>query len=108
MRRSKRTYSISSSASCCKVLRNFEAERFRSFEIDDRLELGRRLTPKVGWSFTFKDTIDVPSRASNDVDTVRSIGDQCPFRYVWSRKSEELNSWWPGRKMTRPFLLGER
>ena len=55
-----------------QVRRNFEAERFRSFEIDDRLELGRRLHWKVGRSFTFEDTIDVPSRASNYVDTLRS------------------------------------
>jgi len=55
-----------------QLRRNFEAERFRSFEIDDQLELGRRLRRKVGRSFTFEDTIDVPSRASNYVDTIRS------------------------------------
>ena len=57
---------------------NFEVERLRSFEIDDQLKLGRRLHWKVGRSFTFEDTIDVPSRASNYVGSIRSIGDQCP------------------------------
>ena len=78
--------------------RHVQAESFRSFEIDDQFKFGRDLHWKVARSFTFEDTIDVPSRAPNYVGTIRSIGDQCPFRCVWSRKLEELSSWRPGRK----------
>jgi hypothetical protein len=45
------------------VRRNFEAERLGGFEIDDQLVFRRRLHRKVGRSFTFEDTIDVPSQA---------------------------------------------
>ena len=81
-----------------QVRPNLEAEHFRRFEIDDLFELGRRLRREVGRSFTFEDTVDVPSRARNCVDTIRSIRDHCPFHSVQSRKLEELSSWWPGRK----------
>jgi len=79
MRRNKRDLFDHLVGELLQVRRNFEAERFRSFEIDDQLELGWRLHRKVGRSFTFEDTIDVPSRASNYVDSNRSIGDQCPL-----------------------------
>jgi hypothetical protein len=39
--------------------RNLDTDRFRGFQIDDQLELGRHLDRKVGWIGTLEDTIDI-------------------------------------------------
>src|SRR5262245_38432595 len=55
---------------------NFEAERFRSLEVDREFVLGRRLHGKIGGPLALKDAIDVAGRAPIVVDVVGPIGDQ--------------------------------
>jgi hypothetical protein len=46
-------------------LRDGEAKRLRSLEIDDQLEFGRLLDRQVTGLGTFEDTIDIPAASRN-------------------------------------------
>ena len=52
-------YSITSSASASKVGGNREAERLGGLEVDDELELGRRLHRKIGWLLALENTAGI-------------------------------------------------
>ena len=56
--------------------RHFEAERFRSLEVDDQLILTRRLHRQIDRLLTFKDAVDVACRAPMLVEEIGPIGDQ--------------------------------
>jgi hypothetical protein len=56
--------------------RYFEAERLRSFEVDDQLVLRRRLHRKIGRLLALKDAIYVTGRAPELIDEIRPVGDQ--------------------------------
>src|SRR5215469_15098697 len=59
--------------------RHFEAERLGGLEVDRQLIFGRLLDRQARRLLALEDTIDVRSRTPNYVDSIRSIGDQCPF-----------------------------
>ena len=71
-----RTYSITSSARASSVGGTVEAERLGGLEVDDQLELGRRLHRQVGRLLALEDAVDVAGRAPVLVDKIRPIGDQ--------------------------------
>ena len=56
--------------------RDFEAERFGSFEVDYQLVFGRRLHREVGRLLALEDAINVTGGAPVLVDKIRPIGDQ--------------------------------
>src|SRR5215813_10930418 len=56
--------------------RHGEAERLGCLEVDDELQLGRRLHWQIGRSLALEDAIDVGSSAAKLVDEFRSIGQQ--------------------------------
>ena len=56
--------------------RHVETERFGGLEIDDQVELGRRLNRKVSRLLTLKNAVDVAGRAPVLIDVIRPIGDQ--------------------------------
>jgi hypothetical protein len=53
--------------------RDFEAERFRRLEIDDKLIFRRRLHREVSWLLALEDAIDIAGRAPVLVDNVRPV-----------------------------------
>jgi len=53
---------------------------------------------QVIYTREFVPLLNDPSLADEAFYCGPRSGDQCPFRCVWSRKSEELSSWRPGRK----------
>src|SRR5215831_19184689 len=57
-------------------LRDGEAKRLRSLEIDDEFVFGRLLDRKVTGFGTFEDTIDIASSLPEHVSFVRSIRNQ--------------------------------
>src|SRR6516162_5459406 len=59
--------------------RDGEAERLGGLDIDHQLRFGRLLDRQARRLLALEDTIDVRSRTPNYVDSIRSIGDQCPF-----------------------------
>src|SRR6516165_691208 len=56
------------------------AEAFGRSEIDDQLELGRRLDRQVARLLALEDAIDVSGRAPELVDNIRPVGDQAAGR----------------------------
>ena len=69
-------YSITSSARASSDRRHVEAERLGGLEVDDQLELGRRLHRQVGRLLALEDAIDIAGRAPVLVDQVRPVGNQ--------------------------------
>src|SRR5512132_472897 len=59
---------------CCR--RNVETERPRGLQVDDKLELPRRLHRQVGRFLAFEDAVDVRSSPPKLVDNIGTIGDQ--------------------------------
>ena len=59
-----------------QVVRHGEAERPGSLEVEDQLELGRRLNRQVGRLLALEDAIDAAGRLPVLVDVIRPIGDQ--------------------------------
>jgi hypothetical protein len=53
--------------------RNFDAERFRSLEVDDQLELGRFLDGKVASLFPTKDAINIRCCSTKNINFIGSV-----------------------------------
>jgi hypothetical protein len=53
-----------------------EAQRLRSFEVDDQLKLNRILDWQIGWVGAFEDAIDVPCRLVEQSGEINPIRDQ--------------------------------
>ena len=73
-------YSITSSARASSDRRHVEAERLRGLEVDDGVELGRRLHRQVGRLLALEDAIDVRCRSPELVAQIGPIGDQAAGR----------------------------
>src|SRR5262245_45489088 len=56
--------------------RHFETKRLRGLEVDDQLELGRRLDRQVGRFLSLEDAVDVSGRTPELIDRISPIGDQ--------------------------------
>jgi hypothetical protein len=56
--------------------RHFDAERFRSLEVDDQFVLGRHLHWQIGWLLALEDAIDIAGRLPVLVDVISPIGDE--------------------------------
>ena len=67
--------------------RNFEAERLRGPEINDRLVLSRRLDREIGRLFAFKNTIDVAGSLSILLGSIRAVGNQAAAIYAGRQAS---------------------
>ena len=66
--------------------RDFEPERPRGLEVDHQLELCGLLDRKVGWLRALKDSLNVGSSPTIQVDVIRAIRDQRAVPGRW-RKS---------------------
>ena len=53
-----------------------EPNRLGGFQVDDQLELGRRLHRQVGGLLALEDAIDIAGRAAVLVYVIRPVGDQ--------------------------------
>src|SRR5262249_17521142 len=56
--------------------RHIETERLGRLEVDDQLELSRRLNRQLAWLFAFENAIDIRRRLPIDLDLVNPIGEQ--------------------------------
>src|SRR5260370_18978114 len=55
---------------------NCHVQCFRSFQVDDQLELCGTFNRQVGWSGTVKNLINIRAEATIELGQVRSIGHQ--------------------------------
>src|SRR6516225_2065130 len=72
--------------------RHLKTERLRGFQVDDQLELCRRLHRQVGWLLSLEDAIHVSRRAAVLVDHIRAVG------YQAARGNEDpqrIDGWQP-------------
>src|SRR3954453_11724135 len=53
-----------------------DPQRRGRLQVDDQLELGRRLHGKVAWLLTFQNTVNVLGRTAIGINLIRSIGDE--------------------------------
>src|SRR6516225_7586895 len=60
--------------------RHGKVKRLCGLEVDDELILRWRLHRHVGWLLTFQDAVDVAGRLAEQVDKIRTVGDQATGR----------------------------
>src|SRR5262249_52843262 len=58
--------------------RRLDAEGLRSFEIDDKLVLCRRLHRQIGWLLALEDAVHVSGGETKLLNTVGTVGNEAP------------------------------